>query len=164
MRRLAPIAPPLLAFMALLGVGAFAPSVAQVLDLALPFFGLILLGYICGKLFDIPESGAAWMQTFIIYVALPALFFNIIAATPISELANWRFVLLTTSTTMIIFAWGFVTGYFGTRGDIATASIQATAGAYANVGYMGPGLTLVALGPMSTVPVAVGGRPQTIAR
>ena len=155
MRRLAPIAPPLLAFLSLLGVGTFAPSLAQVLELALPFFGLILLGYICGKLVDIPEQGAAWMQMFIIYVALPALFFNIIAATPIAELANWRYVLLTTATTATIFVIGLGAGLWRTKGDVAVSAIQATAGAYANVGYMGPGLTLVALGAGSTVPVAL---------
>ena len=69
MRWLAPIAPPLLAFLALLGVGTVAPSLAQVLELALPFFGLILLGYICGKLVDIPEEpirtkhGERWLHT-----------------------------------------------------------------------------------------------------
>ena len=155
MRRLLPLAPPLLAFFALLGIGALVPALRQVLDLALPFFGLILLGYICGKLAGIPETGVAWMQMFIIYIALPALFFNIISATPIAELANWRFVLLTLSSTTIIFLAGLGIGYWVTGGDLSKAAIQATAAAYANIGYMGPGLTLVALGAGSTVPVAL---------
>jgi malonate transporter len=155
MRRLAPLAPPVGAFFSLLGIGALFPGLRQVLDLALPFFGLILLGYVAGKLTDIPESGLAWMQTFVIYVALPALFFNIIAATPIGQLANGRFVLLTLSSTALIFIIALVTSLRRTGGDLATSAIQATGGAYANVGYMGPGLTLVAMGPDSAVPVAL---------
>ncbi len=154
MRRFAPLAAPVGAFAALLAVGALFPALRQVLDLALPFFGLILLGYVAGKLTDIPESGLAWMQTFVIYIALPALFFNIIAATPIGQLANGRFVLLTLSSTALIFLIALATSLRRTR-DLATSAIQATGGAYANVGYMGPGLTLVAMGPESAVPVAL---------
>jgi malonate transporter len=33
------------------------------------------------------------MNTFIIYVALPALFFNLLSRTPIEQLAQWRFVV-----------------------------------------------------------------------
>ena len=39
----------------------------DVLNLALPFFGLILLGLVCGRLNRIPESGLAWMGFFIVY-------------------------------------------------------------------------------------------------
>ena len=44
----------------------------EVINLALPFFGLIFLGFGCGKFKAIPEAGLAWMGFFILYVALPA--------------------------------------------------------------------------------------------
>jgi hypothetical protein len=43
----------------------------DVINLALPFFGLIFLGLACGKLKQIPETGLAWMNFFLIYVSLP---------------------------------------------------------------------------------------------
>jgi hypothetical protein len=46
----------------------------DVLNLALPFFGLIFIGFACGKLKQIPDTALAWMNFFIVYVALPALF------------------------------------------------------------------------------------------
>ena len=49
----------------------------DVINLALPFFGLIFLGLACGKLKQIPETGLAWMNFFLIYVSLPCLFYRV---------------------------------------------------------------------------------------
>jgi predicted permease len=38
---------------------------------------------------------------------------------------------------------------------MAEATIQALVGSYSNIGYMGPGLTIAALGPAATVPTAL---------
>lgn len=128
---------------------------AEILSLALPFFGLIFLGYLAGKLVAIPEEGLAWLNFFIIYVALPALFFQLISKTPIEQLANWAYVLTTTFSTYCGFAIAFSVGVLVTRGNIPMATIQGMVGAYSNIGYMGPGLTLAALGPGATVPTAL---------
>jgi malonate transporter and related proteins len=60
----------------------------EVINLALPFFGLIFLGLGCGKFKAIPDAGLAWMDFFIFYIALPALFYRIVAQTPLEQLAN----------------------------------------------------------------------------
>ena len=62
---------------------------SQILGMALPFFGLSLLGYIAARIKNLPVDGLTWMNFFIIYVALPALFFNLLSQTPIEELASW---------------------------------------------------------------------------
>ena len=155
MRALAPLILPVGAFLALVGLGLALPALAQVLDLALPFFGLILLGFCLGRLFDIAEEGLAWMHAFIVYVALPALFFNLIAVTPLDELANFKFIAITTASTTIAFFLSFAAGMVAARGNLAEATIQGVGGAYSNVGYMGPGLTLAALGTSSAVPTAL---------
>ncbi len=154
-RALAPLAIPVLAFAALIGLGLAVPALAQVLDLALPFFGLILLGFCFGRMFDAPEQGLQWMHLFVIYVALPALFFNLIAKTPLDELANFRFVAITTLATVICYFASFGLGLFASRGNVGEATIQGVGGAYSNVGYMGPGLTLAALGAQSAAPTAL---------
>jgi predicted permease len=41
------------------------------------------------------------------------------------------------------------------RGNLAEATIAAVAGGFGNVGYMGPGLSLAAIGPEAAVPVAL---------
>lgn len=128
------------------------PSIAT---LAMPFFGLIFLGFFCGKVVRHPEAGLQWMNFFIVYVALPALFYKLISVTPLEQLANWPFVLGTSCSTLIAFVLAFATGSLLTRAGIRVATVQSVIGAYANVGYMGPGLTLAALGQAAIVPTAL---------
>ena len=127
----------------------------EIIGLAAPFFGLIALGFAAGKIWNKPQEGLEWLNLFLIYFALPALFFNLISKTPFDELGRWSFILSTTFSTYTAFALSFLIGFFFTGGRIDRATIQGIAGSYANVGYMGPGLTFAALGPAATVPTAL---------
>src|SRR3972149_3038546 len=127
----------------------------DVLNLALPYFGLIFIGFACGKLKRIPDTALAWMNFFIIYVALPALFYRIIAQTPLEKLASANFVFATTLATFVAFALSFAIGMAPRRGNIAESTIAGLAGGYGNIGYMGPGLALATLGAEAAVPVAL---------
>ena len=127
----------------------------DVLNLALPFFGLIFLGFLFGKLkTDIPESGMAWMNFFLIYVSLPCLFYRVLATTPLEQINNPRFIVGTVSATTSVFALAFIAGYLFRR-NMGEATIAGLSGAYGNIGYMGPGLALATLGAAATAPVAL---------
>lgn len=128
---------------------------ANVAGLALPLFGLIFLGYAAGRIWRREESELGWLNIFVLYFALPALFFQLISKTPIEELASWRFVLITTFATCTAFAIAFIFAVLRTRGAISEATIQGLIGGYGNVGYLGPPLALVAIGPEAAVPVAL---------
>src|SRR6185503_17764714 len=127
----------------------------DVLNLALPFFGLIFIGFACGKLKKLPDEGLAWMNFFILYVALPALFFRILSKTPFEQLAQVDFIKATTLATAGAFAISFCIGLALRRGKIGDATLAAVAGGFGNVGYMGPGLALATLGQEAAVPVAL---------
>jgi malonate transporter and related proteins len=127
----------------------------EVFNLVIPFFGLIFLGFVVAKFANQPVEALGWMNLFIIYVALPALFFKLISETPIEQLASWQFVLTTTISTFLVFLVMFALAMRLTRGNIAESTVQGLAAAYGNIGYMGPGLALLALGPAASVPVAL---------
>lgn len=127
----------------------------DVINLALPFFGLIFIGFACGKFKDIPDTALGWMNFFIVYVSLPALFYRILAQTPFSQLAQVNFILSTSLATFWAFAISFAAVMWLRRGDIGQSTIGALAGSYGNIGYMGPGLALATLGPAATAPVAL---------
>ncbi len=137
------------------GFGATSQPMIEVLNLALPYFGLIFLGYACGRFKRIPETGLAWMNFFLIYVALPCLFYRILAKTPLEELNNVPFVVATSLSTYVAFALAFLAGVLMMRGSKTDATMAGLAGAYGNIGYMGPGLALSTLGPQAAVPVAL---------
>jgi malonate transporter and related proteins len=127
----------------------------DILNLALPFFGLIFLGLACGKLKRIPDTGLAWMNFFIVYVALPALFYRILARTPLDQLAQVRFIVGTTLATLSAFCLAFAVGFTMRRRHVAEATIAGLAGSFGNIGYMGPGLALATLGAEANAPVAL---------
>ena len=141
-------------FFGLMAVGHAFPAFAGVIDLALPFFGLIGLGFICGRMFDFGEEGLAWVNVYIVYAALPSLMFTLVSKTPVAELLNLRFVACTVGATITAFSIAFLVGMKATR-NAQEAAIQGLVGGYANIGYMGPGLTLAALGAGSAAPTAL---------
>lgn len=126
---------------------------AEVSGLVLPFFGMILLGYVTARLKPQPESALGWFNTFIVYIALPSLFFKLLAATPVEELARWDFVAGTVGTTFLIFA--SIVAIAVRRSGLAEATIQGFGAAYGNIGYMGPGIAILAFGERAAVPVAL---------
>jgi predicted permease len=127
----------------------------DILNLALPYFGLIFIGFACGKTRGLPESGLAWMNFFLLYVSLPALLFRIMSETPFSELNNPPFLIATTLATVSAFLIAMVVGRFVGELSLRKATIAGLAGAYGNIGYMGPGLALAVLGAKAAAPTAL---------
>ncbi len=128
---------------------------AEIAGLVLPFFGLILLGYLAARFKKDTPDALGWLNTFIIYISLPALFFKLIGKTPVDELTRFDFILTDLSATYTVFLLVFLAGLFLRRASMAEATIQGLGGAYGNIGYMGPGLALLAFGEAAAVPVAL---------
>src|SRR6185436_17275864 len=128
---------------------------ADILNLAIPYFGLIFIGFACGKTRALPESGLAWMNFFLLYVSLPALLFRIMSDTPFSELNNPPFLIATTLATISAFVLAMVAGRIIGELSLRKATMAGLAGAYGNIGYMGPGLALAVLGPKASAPTAL---------
>jgi hypothetical protein len=127
----------------------------EILGLILPLFGLILLGFAGARITKQPIEALGWLNTFIIYFALPALFFKLLAKTPVEQLASWQFIFANIGVTYAIFIMTFGFGLWNARGNIAEATVQGLAGAYGNIGYMGPAIAILALGENAAIPVAI---------
>lgn len=128
---------------------------SDIFGLVLPFFGLIFIGFVVAKLTRQPLEALGWMTTFIIYIALPALFFQLLSKTPIEQLTEWSYIFGSVFSTFIIFALMFGGSVIVSRGKIAESGIKGFAAAYGNIGFMGPGLALLAFGPEAAVPLAL---------
>jgi malonate transporter len=127
----------------------------DILNLALPYFGLIFIGFACGKAKGLPESGLAWMNFFLLYVSLPALLFGIMSKTPFEELNNPPFLVATTLGTMSAFVLAMMAGRLIGGLSVRAATLAGLSGAYGNIGYMGPGLALAVLGVKAAAPTAL---------
>ncbi len=126
----------------------------DVLNLALPYFGLIFLGFASGRVMRLPVTGLTWMDFFILYMTLPALFYRILAKTPFEQLNNVPFIATATLGTFTVLMLSLAVAYL-IRRDLAEAAIGQLAGAYGNIGYMGPGLALATVGAQAAAPVAL---------
>lgn len=128
---------------------------SEIVSIILPFFGLIALGYGAAKWRKPSNEGAAWLNFFVLYLALPALFFQMVAETPLEQLTSWSFILTTTFGTYCTFAIAFSIAALINRGNVPIATIEGLLGSYSNSGYMAPGLTLAAFGVAAAVPTAL---------
>lgn len=127
----------------------------DILNLALPYFGLIFIGFACGRWKRLPEAGLVWMNFFLLYVSLPALFFRIMSKTPFEQLNNLPFVVATTLATASAFVIAAGVGRWIGGLSLRETTMAGLAGGYGNIGYMGPGLALAVLGPSAAVPTAL---------
>jgi malonate transporter len=126
-----------------------------ILNLALPYFGLIFIGFACGKSKQLPESGLAWMNFFLLYVSLPALLFGIMSRTPFAELNNPPFLIATTLGTATVFTLAMAVGRLLGRLSFRESALAGLGGAYGNIGYMGPGLAFAVVGAKAAAPTAL---------
>jgi hypothetical protein len=127
----------------------------DIINLAVPYFGLIFIGFACGKTNALPESGLSWMNFFLLYVSLPALLFVIMSKTPFEELNNPPFLIATTLGTMTAFVVALLVGQLAGGLSLREATLAGLSGAYGNIGYMGPGLALAVLGSKAAAPTAL---------
>ncbi|WP_157015379.1 AEC family transporter [Mesorhizobium xinjiangense] len=127
----------------------------DVLGLVLPFFGLIFLGFFVARIVKRPLDALGWMNIFVIYVALPALFVQLLSQTPIEKLTEWSYIFGAVFSTYLVFALMFSASILRSGGEIGESTIKGLAAAYGNIGYMGPGIALIAFGEEAAVPVAL---------
>ena len=59
-----------------------------ILAVTVPFFALVLCGYLAARRHVLPESAIPGLNAFVLYFALPCLLFRLGSRTPIIELLN----------------------------------------------------------------------------
>lgn len=126
----------------------------QILPIIAPLFALILAGYVCRKRGYLGPSAAAELNKFVVYLALPALLFDVLARTPLSTLNQPRFLLAYGLSSAAMFGGVVLLRKLQAR-PIADASIDAMGASYANTGFMGLPLCALALGSQSQAPAII---------
>src|SRR5690606_31578305 len=113
------------------------------LDIALttvPFFGLVLCGWIAARTRRLPASSVAPLNGFVLWFALPAMLFRFVAETPVAAILDARVALGYAASGLIVYAG---TAAFLRRrlaSSWVDAGFGALAAAWPNWGYMGAGL------------------------
>ena len=119
---------------------------------ALPLFALILCGYAAGRFGLMSEAALDGLNRFVFYFALPALLFFKLAATPFASEFDWRFLVVYTVASLLVFSAALAIGRVVFGSDLATAALQGAAASFSNIGYLGLPLIITAVGDSAALP------------
>ena len=123
-------------------------------SILLPVFALIAAGFISYKTKIFGPASATELSRFVIWLALPALLFEITAKSDWNTLFQWDFIAVyiigSFAVFLLVLVWRLKQGK-----DLAVSSIDSMAAAYANTGYIGFPLMFLVFGSASEVPTAI---------
>ena len=125
----------------------------MILSVTLPFFALILFGYIAAARRWVPTEAVPAFNGFLLYFAVPAMLFRFAANTPFREIANFSF----------FFAWGLAGAVVVVlvtwlarrtmKASIRDSAFYGLAAAVANAGFLGVPMLVALLGERAAAPV-----------
>ena len=131
----------------------------NIIALAIPLFAVILIGFAAGMVggrhVPTERRDLLWLNIFVVYFAIPALVFRLIARAPVEQLGSWGFVIATTFTTYLVFMLMFIAATLVGGERTGTAALQAASASYGNVGYMGVPLAVAVFGDAGAVPATL---------
>jgi predicted permease len=124
----------------------------------LPIFALILAGFIAGKAAVLGADATAVLNRFVVYLALPALLFNVVAHAKWQDLDQPGFLAVFGLSCLVVFAVTIALRWRRPR-HLADASLDGLNAGYANVGFIGFPLCLTVFGkaslPLTTIAAVV---------
>ncbi len=120
-------------------------SMLTTLFVVLPVFALIFSGWGAFRLKILGPHAIAELNRFVVYLALPALLFDIMANTHGSELWQLGFIAVFLLSSAIAFALPFLVRLRG-KMPLADTALDGLNAAYPNTGYMGIPLSMIAFG------------------
>jgi predicted permease len=124
------------------------------LSILLPIFGLIAAGFISRKTGVMGQTAASELNRFVVWLALPALLFDIMANSNWSALYLPDFILVyligSVGLFVLVLIWRLKKGV-----PLADASIDSVSAAYSNTGYVGFPLLFLVFGASSQVPTTI---------
>jgi malonate transporter and related proteins len=125
-----------------------------VLSVVVPVFALILAGFIAGKTGKLGPNASAEINRFVVWLALPAQLFTFTANSDWQTLWQPGFIIAFSAGCFVVYIALLLYRWYHTR-DWVAASFTGLSGSYANTGYMGIPLCLLALGDSGLAPAVI---------
>ncbi|UIP86031.1 AEC family transporter [Pseudomonas phenolilytica] len=127
---------------------------SSVINVVLPVFALILLGYLCRRSGRMGPTGASELNRFVVWLGLPALLFSVVATSTWEQLWQPGFIAAFAIGCLGVFA--FTLAYrLLQKQPLVDASLDALGASYANTGYVGIPLCMLVLGDEALQPAMV---------
>jgi len=126
----------------------------DVLNLTIPMFSLIGIGYLLKRVHFMSENDGAVLSKFAFYILLPPLMFTSILSGDASKSLNINFILSYEIITISIFVLTYLLGLLLKLKTMEKAIFGLNA-AYPNYGYIGVPLCILAFGTNAAIPLAL---------
>lgn len=126
----------------------------SVLVIVLPIFALVAAGWLARRSGALGPHATTELNRFVVYLALPALLFDIVANASVEALWIPGFAATFGLASGSVFTATLLVRRRGSR-PLADASIDGLNSAYANTGFIGFPLVLAVLGPESLPPTLI---------
>jgi hypothetical protein len=127
-----------------------------ILAVTIPFFGLVLLGWVAARLHWLPASAIPGLNGYVLFFALPCLLFRFGSSLPFDRLADpvQLAVYLAAALTIVALTIAVTLERPGRSGvDLRDAALGALVAAFPNAGFMGVPLLVALLGEAAAGPV-----------
>ncbi|WP_397533917.1 AEC family transporter [Roseateles sp.] len=123
-----------------------------ILAVTLPFFALVLCGYLAARRGLLAESAIPGLNGFVLFFALPCMLFRFGMNTPVLELLNPAVLSVYVSAALLI-VFFTIAMTLSARVQLKDAAFGALVAAFPNTGFMGVPLLVALLGPAAAGPV-----------
>ena len=127
---------------------------ADVLNLTIPMFSLIGIGYVLRRIQFMSEQDGTVLSKFAFYILLPPLMFTSILSGDASRSLNINFIFSYEIITISIFVLTYLLGVLIKLKTMEKAIFGLNA-AYPNYGYIGVPLCILAFGAEAAIPLAL---------
>lgn len=123
-----------------------------ILAVTVPFFALVLAGYLAAQRRVLPESAIPGLNAFVLFFALPCMLFRFGAGTPVLQLLDPVVLAVYIPVAAVVVAFTIaVTRSRHVR--LKDAAFGALVAAFPNTGFMGVPMLAALLGPAAAGPV-----------
>lgn len=125
-----------------------------ILAVTVPFFALVLCGYLAARWRLMPEATIPGLNAFVLFFALPCMLFRFGASTPVDKLLNPAMLAVWGIAALAIVAFT-VRVTLGPGVNLKDAAFGALVAAFPNTGFMGMPLLTALLGAAAAGPLMV---------
>jgi predicted permease len=123
-----------------------------ILSVTVPFFALVLCGYLAARANFLPESAIPGLNGFVLFFALPCMLFRFGASLPVRTLLD-PVVVAAYLACALLMVFGTIAVTRSARVGTKDAAFGALTASFPNTGFMGVPLLAALLGPAAAGPV-----------
>lgn len=123
-----------------------------ILSVTIPFFALVLCGYLAARWRLLPESAIPGLNIYVLYFALPCLLYRFGASLPVAQVIDASVIGLWLSAALVMLA-GTIAFTRSSRVRLKDAAFGALTATFPNTGFMGVPLLAALLGTAAAGPV-----------